>query len=153
MRIRFFLSMLQLGVLGILFSLAMLVGWHFWADTPAPPLAPEARTVATVMPPSPEILAGKSLWRENGCGACHDQGMRDRAIGPALGGVGVRWERFPREDLYRWVRNSGALIAEEHPRAVAVWQEYKSTMPNYLHLSDQDVAAILAYVEYTADRP
>jgi cbb3-type cytochrome oxidase cytochrome c subunit len=155
MRIRFFLSMLQIGVFGVLFCLAMLVAWVFFGHTPSPPMAEgqAVRAVATQMPPAPEILAGKSLWRENGCGSCHHQGVTDRAIGPALGGVEVWWERYPVQDLYRWVRNRGALIEAGHPRAVAVWQEYKSTMPNYLHLSDEDVASILAYVEYTAKRP
>ncbi len=95
-----------------------------------------------------DIEAGKTLFK-NLCAACHNRNMKDDLTGPALGGVEERWADYPREDLYKWIRNSQALIAQGHPRAVELWNVWKPTvMNNFPNLSDQDIENILAYIEY-----
>lgn len=95
-----------------------------------------------------DIGAGETLFK-NQCASCHNRNMKDDLTGPALGGVEERWADYPEEDLYAWIRNSQALIAEGHPRANEVWDEWKPTlMSNFLNLSDQDIENILAYIEY-----
>lgn len=93
-----------------------------------------------------DLAAGETLFKNN-CGACHSRDMKTKMTGPALGGVEERWADYPREDLYKWIRNSQGMIAEGHPRAVELWNEWKPTVMNpFPNLSDQDIENILAYV-------
>lgn len=102
---------------------------------------------SSVAPLSEQEQLGKTLFLTN-CGMCHSRNMKDRMTGPALGGVEARWSEFPREDLYRWVRNSQSLISEEHPRALSIWKEWNETiMTSFPNLSDEDIEGILAYIE------
>ena len=94
----------------------------------------------------PDIEEGKTLFR-NVCGQCHARNMKDRLTGPALGGSKDRWADYPREDLYRWIRNSSALIAEGHPKATELWNEWKPTvMQSNPNLTDDEIESILLYV-------
>jgi len=90
--------------------------------------------------------AGKTLFRNN-CATCHATNMKTQLTGPALGGVMERWSEYPREDLYAWIRNSQAMIAQGHPRAEELWAEWKPTiMNNFTNLTDEEIDNILAYV-------
>lgn len=91
------------------------------------------------------VNKGKILFKVN-CASCHAKDMKTKMTGPALGGVVERWEEYPKEDLFKWIRNSGKLIDEGHPRAVALKAEWKSEMTAFTNLSDEDIAAILAYI-------
>lgn len=94
---------------------------------------------------APDLDAGKTTFTSL-CAACHNRNMKDPLTGPALGGVESRWEN--QADLYRWIRNSQAMVNEGHPRAVEVWNEWKPTiMTNFPDLTDQEIANILAYVD------
>ena len=94
----------------------------------------------------PTIDEGKTLFRTN-CAQCHAKNMRSNATGPALGGVEERWADFPREDLIAWIKNSQKLVAEEHPRAVEVFNEWnKVAMQAFPNLSDDNVESILLYI-------
>ena len=74
--------------------------------------------------------------------------MKDDLTGPALGGSEARWAAYPKEDLYKWIRNSHAMIAEGHPRAVELWNKYKPTvMTSFPAFTDDDIASIMLYVE------
>ncbi|MBV6654506.1 MAG: c-type cytochrome [Mameliella sp.] len=93
------------------------------------------------------IDEGKTLFR-NYCATCHNKNMKDNLTGPALGAVEERWADYPKEDLYRWIRQSQAMISEGHPRAVELWDEWKPTvMNNFLNLSDQEIDNILGYID------
>lgn len=92
------------------------------------------------------IDEGKTLFRTN-CAQCHAKNMRSKATGPALGGVEERWADYPIEDLYAWIRNSQKLVAEEHPRAVEVYNEWnKVAMQAFPNLTDENIESILLYV-------
>ncbi|MBI1225656.1 MAG: c-type cytochrome [Bacteroidetes bacterium] len=94
------------------------------------------------------VEAGKALFKNN-CASCHNKNMKDKLTGPALGGAQERWGDD--EALYKWIRNSQAEIASGHPRAVAIWNEFKPTvMTSFPSLSDGDIANILAYINCTA---
>ena len=68
--------------------------------------------------------------------------------GPALSGVRDRRSDFPVTDLYTWVRNSSKMVEENHPRALDVFTEWtRSAMTSFNNLTDEDVEAILTYVE------
>ena len=92
----------------------------------------------------PIIKEGKKLFNAN-CAACHK--LKKRAIGPALKGVS---EKYDREWLYSWIKNSSAMIKAGDPQAVAVYEEYnRSVMNNFPQLSNDDIDKILAYTDYT----
>lgn len=101
--------------------------------------------------------AGKTTFR-NYCAQCHARDMKTKATGPALGGAEANWAEFPKEDLYNWIRNSQALISAGHPRATALWNEWKPTvMTAFPNLTDEDIESVLLYIDQefkgTADKP
>jgi hypothetical protein len=92
---------------------------------------------------------GKELYR-NYCASCHSRDMRSAGTGPALGGAEEMWDS--RENLYAWIRNSQAMIAAGHPRAVELWNTYKHIMTAFPNLTDDEIESILVYINdvYTA---
>jgi cytochrome c2 len=106
------------------------------------------QAVQTALPVlSPTAQKGKDLFKNN-CATCHNRDMKSNLTGPALGGVQERWAAYPRSDLYQWIRNSQALIDAEHPRAQELWNKWKPViMTPSSSLKDEDIEAILAYVE------
>lgn len=92
--------------------------------------------------------AGKTLFR-NYCAQCHNKDMKSKMTGPALGGAQERWGDD--EALYSWIRNSQAMIAAGHPRAVELWNEYGSVMTAYEELTDDQIGSLLAYINGVAD--
>lgn len=96
---------------------------------------------------SPTAQKGKDLFNNN-CAACHNRDMRSDLTGPALGRVQERWAAYPKTDLYRWVRNSQALINAGHPRAQELWRKWSpAIMQAYNHLKNEDIEAILTYID------
>ena len=92
------------------------------------------------------IAAGEKLFKAN-CTQCH---AVDRVvIGPALGDVADRLER---DYLYRWIKNSQAVIQSGDEYAVALYEEYnKTAMPAY-PFSDEEVESILSYIAVEASK-
>lgn len=90
--------------------------------------------------------AGKTLFVAN-CASCHAKNMKDKLTGPPLAKSVENWGG-DMAALHSWVRNSQAMIASGHPRAVAVWNEYKPTAMNaFPALKDEDIDNIFAYVD------
>jgi len=90
---------------------------------------------------SQDTEKGKKLFKAN-CAACHSVGAKT-VVGPGLQGVG---EKYDREWIGKWVKNSGKLIASGDADAKAIFEEFnKSIMPPQA-VSDEDIDAILAYV-------
>ena len=93
--------------------------------------------------------AGKELFKSY-CATCHAKDMRSAATGPALGGSQERWGDDAA--LYAWIRNSQALIAQGHPRAVELWNQYKPTvMTAFPNLTDDEIGSMLAYINGVYD--
>ena len=96
---------------------------------------------------------GKTLFTNN-CAACHAKDMKTAATGPALGATEENWADYDREDLYNWIRNSQAMVAEGHPRATELWNEFKPVVMNaFPNLSDEDIESVLAYIDYQMNPP
>lgn len=101
----------------------------------------------------PTVAAGKELFIAN-CASCHNKNMKDDLTGPALAGTEERWAAFPRKDLYAWIRNSQALIATGHPRAVELWAKWKPTlMNNFTGLTDEQIESLLLYISAPPPTP
>lgn len=101
----------------------------------------------SAVPRSRKLQNGKDLFTAN-CASCHNKNMKDNMTGPALSGVRQRWSQYPEKDLYDFIRTPQRMIRKGHPRAKAIWKEYRPTrMGNFKDLSDSDIAALLDYIE------
>ncbi len=91
-------------------------------------------------------VAGKALFNQN-CAACH--AMDRKMTGPALANVEARLaeeEGLDKEWLYKWIRNSSAMIKSGDAYAVKIYEEYnQAAMTAFPTLSDADIDNILAY--------
>ncbi len=92
-------------------------------------------------------LDGKALFESN-CATCHHP--VDEVQGPPLKGAEARWEEEGQRDLlYEWVRNPNEVADMGNDYVddlVAEW-EPKYGMMNARNVSDEEIDAILAYVE------
>ncbi len=87
-----------------------------------------------------DAAAGKTLFNAN-CAACHK--LYKKATGPALFGVG---DKYDRDWLYSWIRNSQEMVNSGDAQAVAIFEEYnQSPMTSFPGLSDTDIDNIIAY--------
>ncbi len=95
----------------------------------------------TVLPTqAADTTAGEALFKAN-CAACHKLGKK--ATGPALRGVG---DKYDREWLYSWIKNSTAMVKSGDAQAVAIYEEYnKSVMTSFPALTNADIDNIIAY--------
>ncbi|WP_062056580.1 c-type cytochrome [Aquimarina longa] len=88
-----------------------------------------------------DVAKGEELFKSL-CAACHKR--YKKMTGPALFGVADKYER---EWIYSWVKNSAAMIASGDAQAIAIYEEYNKTAMNaFPQLSNVDIDDILAYV-------
>lgn len=98
--------------------------------------------------PEADPAAGKTLFNTY-CAACHH--LDRRMTGPALRGIG---DKFEREWLYKWIKNSQALIKSGDEEAVKIWEEYKpAVMTPFPQLSEADIDNIIAYTMEVKEEP
>ncbi|QHI38161.1 Cytochrome c6 [Kordia antarctica] len=92
------------------------------------------------------IKEGENLFNAN-CAACHK--LDAKSTGPALRGVEARLEEnegLDREWLYKWIKNSSALIKSGDPYAVKTYEaNNRSVMTAFPQLSNKQIDDILAY--------
>ena len=97
---------------------------------------------------------GKQLFNQN-CAACH--ALDRRMTGPQLANVATRLtedEGLDCDWIYRWIKNSPAMIAEGDSYATRIYAEYnQAAMTPFPTLSDQDINDILAYTEAPPPAP
>ena len=93
-----------------------------------------------------DLAAGEKLFKAN-CNACHNRDMKNDLTGPALGGFQERWADYSQEEIYEWIRNSQKMIADGHPKAVELWNQWKPTVMNSFNLTDEEIANIIAYID------
>lgn len=145
--IRTSLYVLLTGFMAVL-GVTCLLAWQ--VEQPEPLLFCGTAALSGRLPSArnnPAFERGKELFIAN-CASCHNQNMHDKLTGPALGGVEERWAAYPRTDLFEFIRNSRKLIKAGHPRAVALWKEYKPTRMNkFTSLSDQDIEDLLIFID------
>jgi len=109
------------------------------AQDPAAAAAPAA-TAAAPATGSGDPVKGKELFNTN-CAACHK--LDAKMTGPALRGVG---DKYDKEWLYKWIKNSSDLIKSGDARAVKVYEEFnKTNMTAFPQLSNGDIDNIVAY--------
>lgn len=87
---------------------------------------------------------GEKLFQEK-CAACHTIGQ-GTLVGPDLQGVTTQRER---DWLARWIKEPDKMLAEGDPIATQLLQEFNNVpMPN-LGLTEQQVEALIAYLQTT----
>lgn len=86
------------------------------------------------------LLIGEVSFSNN-CSSCHN--FQQDGIGPHLGGltetVEVSWIRD-------FIKNPTEMIEAGDERALALFATYKTYMPAFNHLPDEEIDAIIAYV-------
>lgn len=89
-----------------------------------------------------DAKAGEALFKAN-CAACHK--LYKPMTGPLLHKVS---EKYEREWLYKWIRNSQALIKSGDALAVSVYEANGNKVMNaFPALSNADIDNILAYTD------
>ena len=91
------------------------------------------------------MVKGESIFRTR-CSACHKFGAD--GVGPDLMAVA---EKHDRNWLTRWIKEPDKMLAERDPLATALLKKYSIPMPN-MRLTDQDVEAVIAYIEAESKR-
>jgi cytochrome c2 len=92
-----------------------------------------------------DAAAGKQLFQDKTCSACHSIGQGP-LVGPDLKGVTTK---RPHDWLVQWITAPDAMLAKKDEYAVKLLHEYHDVaMPN-LGLNQGEVENILAYLETT----
>jgi len=87
-----------------------------------------------------DTAKGEALFKAN-CAACHK--LYKKMTGPALYEVG---DKYDREWLYSWIKNSQEMVKAGDPQAVAIYEEYNGAVMNaFPALSNEDIDNIIAY--------
>lgn len=87
---------------------------------------------------------GKILFRRK-CASCHVKEKDRNLVGPSLYGIA---EKYEKEWLYNFTRNSRKMIKEGDPKAVAIWEEFKpKRMSSFSRLEDQELDDLYYYIE------
>ena len=86
---------------------------------------------------------GAQIYKAN-CTSCHTIGG-GRLVGPDLEGV---TKKRTADWLKKWIKSSTDFIASGDADAIAIFEEYnKSVMTSFYHFSDEDMEALLVYLE------
>jgi glucose/arabinose dehydrogenase/mono/diheme cytochrome c family protein len=100
----------------------------------------EERFGINISTDAPQILNGKALFEKH-CSTCHN--FNEDAIGPNLSGltrqIDTQWIR-------EFIKNPAGAIEAKDPRAIELLAKYKSQMPGFPDLTDQDIDAVLSYL-------
>ncbi len=94
------------------------------------------------------VKRGETLFKGN-CTSCHN--MWKKMTGPALAGS---HEKYEREWLYKWIKNSQALVKAGDPQANAIFNEYGGSVMTSFAFSNEQIDDVLAYIaDATAKGP
>jgi glucose/arabinose dehydrogenase/mono/diheme cytochrome c family protein len=94
-----------------------------------------------------QITKGKQLFEQQ-CSSCH-QFDKD-AIGPNLSGLTREVET---EWIREFIKNPAAVLANKDPRALALLEKYRSEMPSFAQLAEEDLDALLSYLHTFSTAP
>src|SRR5258706_8224374 len=93
------------------------------------------------------VQTGEKLFKQY-CTSCHRIDIK--VIGPPLKDI---TKRRPEDWLLKWIRNNSALRQSGDKDALALYDGYKTEMPTFTSLSDDDIRSILAYIETGPSAP
>jgi cytochrome c2 len=128
-------------------SLTMLFGGHQLQAQDATAPANGGAGAAAAAPAGGgggDVEKGKTLFSNN-CAQCHSV-TDEVVVGPGLKGV---QQRTPgKEWLYKWIKNSSAVVASGDAYGQQVFNKFgQIQMTSFPSLSNEDIDGILAYIE------
>lgn len=85
---------------------------------------------------------GEKLFKSY-CASCHSAGS-NQLVGPGLAGV---YDKYEREWLYSWIKNSQELIGSGDADAVAVYEQYNKVLMPAQPVNNEQIDAILDYIK------
>ena len=89
---------------------------------------------------------GEKLFKSY-CASCHSPGA-NQLVGPGLAGV---YDKYEREWLYKWIKNSSALIATGDAQAISVYEQYNKVIMPAQPVTNVQIDAILDYLKVYAE--
>lgn len=133
-------SISRIYSLGLAFMLTISMSTFAQEMATAAPADAMVKTDAPAATGAGDAVKGKELFKSN-CAACH--ALDKKMTGPALRGIAGKYDM---PWLYKWVKNSSALIKSGDAKAVKVYEENnKSVMTAFPQLTDTDIDNIIAY--------
>lgn len=92
---------------------------------------------------------GQTIFKEY-CAQCHSTG-NDAIVGPGLQGIQKRRDV---EWLRKWIRNPQKVLDSKDKYAIELYNKFNKTqMSSFWNFTDEDIDAILKYVEEVGNRP
>lgn len=85
---------------------------------------------------------GEKLFKSY-CASCHSPG-NNQLVGPGLAGV---YDKYEKEWLYAWIKNSQGLIESGDAQAVAVYEQYNKVLMPAQPVNNEQIDAILDYIK------
>ncbi len=107
-----------------------------------PALAQEEAAEGGDGPDAASVEKGEVVFNAN-CTQCH--AFNQKLVGPAMKNAHERWDT--RENLFQFIKYPQRVIESGHPHAVALYEEYKQFMPNHDFLEDDEIYAVIDYIE------
>ena len=95
----------------------------------------------------PAYKNGETIYKGK-CASCH--AIDEKSIGPPLAGV---YDKYEREWLYEWIKNSQAMVKAGDERAVAIYNEYKKVAMTAFALSNAEIDDVLHYIKVETEVP
>jgi mono/diheme cytochrome c family protein len=89
---------------------------------------------------SAAIAAGEKSFNIN-CSGCHN--FRQDAIGPQLSGL---TNEIPAEWIENFIKDPQQLINSKDGHAVQLHEKYKTTMPSFSYLKEDEIKNIIAFI-------
>ncbi|WP_448517979.1 cytochrome c3 family protein [Rhodoflexus sp.] len=105
------------------------------------PAAPAAGGVAGLSTDQAIIDQGQDLFNAN-CRQCH--AVHEKVVGPAMANV---YERRTVPWLINFIKYPQRVIESGDAYAVALYKEYQQYMPNHDFLKDDEIKAILSWIQ------
>lgn len=90
---------------------------------------------------------GETIYKGK-CTSCH--AINKQVVGPALAGV---YDKYEREWLYSWIKNSQAMVKAGDPQAVAIFNEYNQSVMTAFALTNKEIDDILYYIRVETENP
>lgn len=86
------------------------------------------------------IRKGQTIFAQQ-CGACHN--FRRDGIGPQLGGI---LSSVSSDWVAKFVKNPQSVIESGDERAHLLFEKYKTVMPSFQHMSEEDLHCVIAFL-------
>lgn len=96
----------------------------------------------TTISQAQDAANGAALFKANACNSCHAFGRK--LTGPDLAGLS---DRQSLDWIVKWIHNPQGMVDSGDQYAIDLVAQYPTMMAPYAHLSESDIADIMAYVD------